>query len=380
MTCDYKAIRCENIKRYGTDIGRIGHMLLANRYDEQTHFIFELLQNAEDALGRLSKPPESRAVSFDLKDTSLRISHYGDRFDERDVRGICGIDESTKELNEIGRFGIGFKSVYAFTDWPEIHSGSEDFAIEKFVLPKAVAAIDRHPNETVIKIPFKSTTNSPYDEIAVGLGRLGASGLLFLRQIDEIKWRVHDGSSGQYLRESKDIDPGIRRVTIIGQQDGESGTDEEWLVFSRAVATNDGHQAKPVEIAFFLCPRRKKQNLSESVASIGLCLSSSSQLSLRPISAFLFKVRTARRQAGITYPKKMAGTRTSWNRPHPFCCSPFSGFGITIFLDTGALRSLPLEPAKFGNNSMFAPLFEKNERCSVIRTASAAFRQRPCSG
>ena len=25
-------------------------MLLANRYDDRTHFIFELLQNAEDAL------------------------------------------------------------------------------------------------------------------------------------------------------------------------------------------------------------------------------------------------------------------------------------------------------------------------------------------
>ncbi len=250
MTCDYEAIWSENIKRYGTDIGRIGLMLLANRYDEQTHFIFELLQNAEDALGRLSKPPESRAVLFDLKDTSLRISHYGDRFDERDVPGICGIDESTKELNEIGRFGIGLKSVYAFTDRPEIHSGSEDFAIEKYVLPIAVAAIDRHPNETVIQIPFKPTANSPYDKIAAGLGRLGASVLLFLRQIDEINWRVHDGASGQYLRESTDIDPDVRRVTIIGQQDEESGTDEEWLVFSCAVATNDGHQAKPVEIAF----------------------------------------------------------------------------------------------------------------------------------
>ena len=79
MTCDYEAIRRENIKRYGTDIGRIGPMLLVNRYHERMHFIFELLQNAEGALGRLSKPPKSRAVSFDLKDTSLRISHYDER-------------------------------------------------------------------------------------------------------------------------------------------------------------------------------------------------------------------------------------------------------------------------------------------------------------
>ena len=52
MPSDYLAIRQENERRYGTDIGRIGPLLLAHRYDDRTHFIFELLQNAEDALAR----------------------------------------------------------------------------------------------------------------------------------------------------------------------------------------------------------------------------------------------------------------------------------------------------------------------------------------
>ena len=42
MTVDYVSLRKENEFRYGTDIGRIGGMLLANRYDKRTHFIFEL--------------------------------------------------------------------------------------------------------------------------------------------------------------------------------------------------------------------------------------------------------------------------------------------------------------------------------------------------
>ena len=53
MACDYGAIRRDNERRYGTDIGRIGPMLLADRYDDRTHFIYELLQNAEDALARV---------------------------------------------------------------------------------------------------------------------------------------------------------------------------------------------------------------------------------------------------------------------------------------------------------------------------------------
>ena len=62
MASDYAQIRDENYKRYGTDIGRIGPMLLADRYDDRTHFIFELLQNAEDALARRYGWQRSRSV------------------------------------------------------------------------------------------------------------------------------------------------------------------------------------------------------------------------------------------------------------------------------------------------------------------------------
>src|SRR2546421_7571123 len=121
MASDYSAIREENRRRYGTDIGRIGPMLLADRYADRTHFIFELLQNAEDALARRSGWRGERAVNFHLTPTALRVSHFGQPFDEADVRGVCGIAQSTKRnLTAIGRFGIGFKSVYAFTDRPEI--------------------------------------------------------------------------------------------------------------------------------------------------------------------------------------------------------------------------------------------------------------------
>ena len=118
MACDYTAIRRDNQRRYGSDIFRIGPMLLADRYDDRTHFIFEILQNAEDALARRVRRQGFRAVSFLLTKNALRASHFGRPFDEPDVRGICGIAESTKDLTAIGRFGIGFKSVYAFTDRP----------------------------------------------------------------------------------------------------------------------------------------------------------------------------------------------------------------------------------------------------------------------
>ena len=70
----------------------------------------------------------------------LEVSHYGKLFDEADVKGICDVLRGTKNerLDQIGTFGIGFKSVYAFTRSPEIHSGDEHFVIRNFIRPHAV--------------------------------------------------------------------------------------------------------------------------------------------------------------------------------------------------------------------------------------------------
>jgi hypothetical protein len=205
MASDYASIRDDNKRRYGTDIGRIGPMLLADRYDDRTHFIFEVLQNAEDALARRPGWAGSRAVTFALSEAALRVSHCGKPFDDSDVRGICGIAESTKGLTEIGRFGIGFKSVYAYTDRPEIHSGDEDFVIENFVWPAAAPSVERGPDETLINLPLRTENNTAREEIANGLQRLGPRMLLFLRQIEEIAWSIEGGPSGLYLRSEPDI-------------------------------------------------------------------------------------------------------------------------------------------------------------------------------
>ena len=252
MNLNYEVIREENEKRSLTLIERMGKMLFIDAYAERTHFIFELLQNAEDAIARRGSDWKGpRSVSFDLTQERLRVSHFGDPFNEADVRGICGIGDSTKDLTDIGRFGIGFKSVYAFTDCPEIHSGSESFAIRGYVRPEAVAPVDRQPDETVFLIPFKLGDDAGHAEIAEGLRQLDLTTLLFLRQIDEIKWRIQDSMSGQYVCESRSIDNEVRRITIIGQPGELDDEHEEWLVFSREVF-NEYEPAGYVEIAFSL--------------------------------------------------------------------------------------------------------------------------------
>ena len=259
MALDYTKIRKDKEQEYGTKVGNYGR-LLANLYSDRAHFIFELLQNAEDALReRGAEWAGPRAVSFNLTKNHLRFNHFGRPFDEADVRGICEIGESAKadDLTAIGRFGIGFKSVYAITDRPEIHSGPEDFAIENFVLPVAASTIEIPEDNTVFLFPLKSNGESIYDDIATGLIELGASSLLFLHQIDEVEWKLDDGRNGHYLRESKPLDEGVRHVTVIGQMFGAQDVSSEWLVFSRPVTRDDGSPAGQVEIAFFLDPDKR---------------------------------------------------------------------------------------------------------------------------
>ena len=134
MPADYEQIRDENVARYGWDTAVLD--LLGHLYSERTHFIFELIQNAEDA--------GATRLAFELFADRLEVRHDGRPFTEADVRGVCGVAQSGKsgDLTKIGQFGIGFKSVYAYTATPRVHSGGEHFRIDHYVRPEAVDPAD----------------------------------------------------------------------------------------------------------------------------------------------------------------------------------------------------------------------------------------------
>ena len=255
MASNYSKIKAQNKLRYGTDVGRYGN-LLTDLYDDRTHFIYELLQNAEDALRRRTGEPPSKTVRFELSEKALRISHYGKPFDREDVEGVCGIASGTKQgdvdmdVAQIGRFGIGFKSVYGFTDRPEIHSGDEDFGIDNYVWPSAQSTIERDPDQTVFIMPLRDP-DKHREEIAKGLQRISLDTLLFLRKIDAIEWVLPDGKSGTYVRESIPRDNGVRQVIVIGESPDHAAAEKTWLVFSKPTMDGDllvGH----IEVAFLM--------------------------------------------------------------------------------------------------------------------------------
>jgi hypothetical protein len=357
MACDYQAIRRDNVRRYGTDIGRIGPMLLADRYDDRTHFIYELLQNAEDALAKRRPWSGRRSVGFLLRPSDLRVSHFGKSFDEADVRGICGIAESTKDLTAIGRFGIGFKSVYAFTDRPEVHSGDESFAIESFVWPVVAERIARGPDETLMVLPLRDC--SEQTEIEVGLKRLGATSLLFLRAIDEIEWSVEGGPSGLYLRSRPErLAESVRRVSVIGQSAGSSDVEETWLLFSKRICTLEGEEAGYIEVAFSVVDETK--SVPETLRPVPRS----------PLVVFFPTVLETHLGFLVQGPYRTTPSRDNvpaqdaWNRQ---CVAETAAvlrealpwLRNNGFLNVEALRCLPLDRSKFPVGSMFAPIFQE---------------------
>ncbi len=269
MPSDYDSIREKNIEGYGKYNHHLSHF--ADLYSTRTHFIWELLQNTEDALSRRQDSSHHGYVHFNLLADRLEVRHNGAPFVEderrRDVSGICGIGEGTKtgDYTQIGTFGIGFKSVYAFTFFPSIHSGDEHFEIKRFVEPHGLTNDDApamQEHETCIVLPFDTYENRPewafreslsaeqsVSEISNALCNLGVRSLLFLRQLSELKWTLPDGSCGHFLREVTDETNSSRVVRVT---DGDIL--EEWQLYQREECIQDGRQSHDinVEVAFYL--------------------------------------------------------------------------------------------------------------------------------
>lgn len=98
-------------------------------YTERERFIFELLQNADDA------PNEDGNVdtTMHLLSEHLLFLHNGCPFSEKDVESIASIGDSTKKKDSTttGYKGIGFKALFTEVDRVIIRSGNFSFAFDK---------------------------------------------------------------------------------------------------------------------------------------------------------------------------------------------------------------------------------------------------------
>ncbi len=198
-------------------------------YPDKAHFIYELLQNAEDA--------GATEASFKLEEARLIFIHDGKPFLEQDIEAITNIGKGAKKAQEdkIGRFGIGFKSVFAYTENPHIWCSTFSFKLSNMVLPSQIEPKDDICNKTRFEFPFnspKKQKTDAYAEIKSGLEDLAETTLLFLKNIEAVHWDINGEIVGDIIRISHEE----HHIEILKHEQGTQTKSFHYLRFSQAVS------------------------------------------------------------------------------------------------------------------------------------------------
>jgi len=240
---------------------------IIDKYSDKAHFIYELIQNADDAC--------ATSIKFDLQKDGLWVLHNGkERFSVRDpdddnntksghINSITSIGKSTKiGEQKIGKFGVGFKAVFAYTETPEIYDNF-NFKIENYIVPTEIKPADyeRKTDETLFHFPFrKDRLQKAYDDILEKLRTLICP-TLFLSNLEEVSWKT-ETENGRYLKKIKqtELEGNISYEKIeLLQEIGLKATNEILWLFKRYIKEDKNH---PYSIGFFLDEEgklRKKQ-------------------------------------------------------------------------------------------------------------------------
>ena len=197
-------------------------------YPDKAHFIYELLQNAEDT--------EASEVKFSLSEDRLVFEHNGRPFNQDDVGKITGFGVGTKrdDQDKIGRFGVGFKAVFLYTATPRVWSPTFSFEISDLVMP---AELDRDTSIgqcTRFEFPFNSRkipATDAYADVRRALDEISDDTLLFLSHIESVQWQVDNGPVVSLLR----VRHSEHHIETLKEADGEATQSSRYLRFTQPV-------------------------------------------------------------------------------------------------------------------------------------------------
>lgn len=224
---------------------------VVEKYSDQAHFIYELLQNADDV--------KATRARFHLYKDKLVFTHNGTKHfnisnpsteaeDAKngvlgDLNAITSVANSAKGGNKatIGKFGVGFKAVFQYTDTPHIYDPNVAFKIERFIVPNRLDEDypNRNEDETVFVFPFDHRERAPreaFEDIFDKLRGL-VYPILFLQHLQDVSFDVEDSDTvGIYEKhctlEKCFDDITARRLELEYSEGDELAADRIWL-FSR---------------------------------------------------------------------------------------------------------------------------------------------------
>lgn len=247
----------------------------------QHKFIFELLQNADDA----SSSQNNVDVTVTLLDHHLIFSHSGQHFSPEDVDRLCDNAQQKQsgkasDLDKTGYKGIGFKSIFSMSDCVYIRSHDYSFRFDKNyrewreapsaepypwpIIPiwteesdvpdevksyldiKRVNFIVRHEESKTIREELQFIENNP---------RI----ILFLRHIRAIQFEI-PGERKRFAVQTENIE-NIKKLWV------NQTLNSSWLVSLWPVKIPQDIQEKLQRMSDFECPMKLK-----SAKQIGISL------------------------------------------------------------------------------------------------------------
>jgi len=223
---------------------------VVEKYPDSAHFIYELLQNADDA--------KATTCEFLLEKEQLYFKHNGsirfsvsnpdtEEFDAKNnslghINSITSVGSSNKENEHstIGKFGVGFKAVFQYTETPYIYDDEYQFKIIRFVVPVLLNEDlnFRETNQTIFFFPFNKDgmpKEKAYNDIFSKFQNL-LYPTLFLQNLKEISWKADNNEFGNYHKKVKKSklngDIVYEKIELLQQIGNESIEEKLWL-FSR---------------------------------------------------------------------------------------------------------------------------------------------------
>lgn len=224
--------------------------ILSMLYSDPAHFAEELIQNAEDAIARRQQAEEPGCVKIVFDPEGVSFFHNGDPFNESDLMAITTYASTTKKglpgINQIGKFGIGFRSVYGITDSPEIHSGKHHYRIADYEVLEEIAEENTSEFTTYIRLPFKPSVGADFRKsLADSVQNLNAEFLLFLNQITQIEIISQDTAT-VFSCGTETFGKNLTIKNILVSRNGRRNN-KQFLLFKRSAGHN-----KEAAVAFGL--------------------------------------------------------------------------------------------------------------------------------
>lgn len=242
-----------------------------DKYCDSAHFIYELLQNADDA--------KATEVEMVLTKNQFIFTHNGkERFTVSDpenaeedrmhnrlghINAITAIGFSSKnnvptnDIDDIkiGKFGVGFKAVFQYTTTPSIYDKPFCFKIEDYIVPtKLNDTTLQREGKTVFVIPFNRKdidAQQAYEDIEQKISSLDYP-QLFLRNMQTISWNTptQRGKIVKQLLEKYDTYRNI--TTALYELNSTRGSQNKILLLSRNVTVADTDNKHIISIGYFL--------------------------------------------------------------------------------------------------------------------------------